>query len=239
MHSRQGKLSTDNATLANSQLRSRTAASVNQDRQQLVEELRARGIHDERVLAAIAIIPRERFLDGPYAAHAYEDSALPIGEGQTISQPYTVAYQTQALELKPGEKILEIGTGSGYQTAILAQMGLRVYTIERHVTLLEQARKRLEALGFHRVISRAGDGSRGWPEFAPYDAILVTAGAPDVPESLTKQLNPNGGRMVIPIGNKRGQIMHLIRFDGNKTSDKPLDGFSFVPLVGSEGWPGR
>src|SRR5580698_11650001 len=119
-------------TLANKKLHSRADGFVNEDRRQLVDELRARGIHDEPVLAAMATIPRERFLDGPYAAHAYEDSALPIGEGQTISQPYTVAYQTQALELKPGEKILEIGTGSGYQTAVLAHIGLRVYTIERH-----------------------------------------------------------------------------------------------------------
>ncbi len=128
----------------------------------------------------MASVPRERFLDRTFAARAYEDSALPIGEGQTISQPYTVAYQTQALQLKSGEKVLEIGTGSGYQTAILAQMGVRVFTIERHVDLLESARKRLDALGFHRIISRAGDGTRGWPEYAPFDAILVTAGAPDV-----------------------------------------------------------
>jgi protein-L-isoaspartate(D-aspartate) O-methyltransferase len=223
-------------TLANTKLHSRGAGFVNEDRLQLVDELRARGIHDERVLAAMATIPRERFLDGPYAAHAYEDSALPIGEGQTISQPYTVAYQTQSLELKPGEKILEIGTGSGYQTAVLAHIGLRVYTIERHVALLEQARKRLEALGYHRVISRAGDGTRGWPEFAPYDAILVTAGAPDVPESLTKQLNPNGGRMIIPVGDKRSQRMYLIRNSNGKLSAEELIDFSFVPLIGSEGW---
>jgi protein-L-isoaspartate(D-aspartate) O-methyltransferase len=181
-------------------------------------------------------IPRERFLDGPYAAHAYEDSALPIGEGQTISQPYTVAFQTQALGPIAGEKILEIGTGSGYQTAVLAHIGLRVYTIERHVALLEQARKRLETLGYHRVISRAGDGTRGWPEFAPFDAILVTAGAPDVPESLTKQLNPNGGRMIIPVGDRRSQRMYLIRNTNGELSAEELTDFSFVPLIGSEGW---
>jgi len=224
-------------TLTNTKIHTRSGGlAVNLDRRQLIEELRERGIHDERVLAAMAIIPREKFLDGPYAAHAYEDSALPIGEGQTISQPYTVAYQTQSLELKNGEKVLEIGTGSGYQTAVLAQMGLRVYTIERHVALLEQARKRLETLGYHKVISRAGDGTRGWPEFAPYDAILVTAGAPDVPESLTKQLNPNEGRMVIPIGDKSRQRMYLIRNSNGELSAEELINFSFVPLIGSEGW---
>jgi len=213
-----------------------TSDRFSQDRLHLVQELRSRGIHDERVLEAVAGIPRERFLDGQYAAHAYDDSALPIGEGQTISQPYTVAYQTQALDLKPGEKVLELGTGSGYQTAILAKMGVRVYTIERHVALLEQARKRLESLEFHRIISRAGDGTRGWPEYAPYDAILVTAGAPDVPESLTKQLSTEGGRLVIPIGDKKKQVMYLIRRNGEKLSGEALADFSFVPLIGSEGW---
>ena len=205
-------------------------------RQTLVEQLRARGIHDERVLEAMASVPRERFLDQTFVLRAYEDSALPIGEGQTISQPYTVAYQTQALELKEREKILEIGTGSGYQTAVLAQMGARVYTIERHVALLEAARKRLESLGFHRVISRAGDGTRGWPEYAPFDAILVTAGAPDVPESLAKQLSPDGGRMVIPIGGQRSQKMYLVKKDGEKLTATELADFAFVPLIGKEGW---
>ncbi|HET6402014.1 MAG TPA: protein-L-isoaspartate(D-aspartate) O-methyltransferase [Candidatus Kapabacteria bacterium] len=205
-------------------------------RQTLVEQLRARGIHDERVLEAMASVPRERFLDQTFVLRAYEDSALPIGEGQTISQPYTVAYQTQELELKPSEKILEIGTGSGYQTAVLAQMGLRVFSIERHVALLEAARKRLESLGFHRVISRAGDGTRGWPEYAPFDAVLVTAGAPDVPESLAKQLSPDGGRMVIPIGGQRSQKMYLVKKNGEKLTATELADFAFVPLIGKEGW---
>src|SRR5438045_3547718 len=167
-------------------------------RMHLVDELRARGIRDERVLSAIAAVPREKFLSQEFAYRAYEDSALPIGEGQTISQPFAVAYQSQALTLKPGEKVLEIGTGSGYQAAILAEMGVRVFTIERHIHLLETARKRLDALGYHKVISRAGDGTRGWEEYAPFDAVIVTAGAPDVPESLAKQLSATGGRMVIP-----------------------------------------
>jgi protein-L-isoaspartate(D-aspartate) O-methyltransferase len=209
---------------------------ISEDRRCLVEELRARGIQDERVLGAMAIVPRERFLDRPFAVRAYEDSALPIGEGQTISQPYTVAYQTQALELKAGEKVLEIGTGSGYQTAVLAQLGVRVFTIERHVALLEAARKRLESLGFHRIISRAGDGTRGWPEYAPFDAILVTAGAPDVPESLAKQLSPDGGRMVIPIGGQRSQKMYLVKKNGEELTATELADFAFVPLIGKEGW---
>jgi protein-L-isoaspartate(D-aspartate) O-methyltransferase len=209
---------------------------VSEHRQTLVEVLRARGIFDQSVLNAMTSVPRERFLDRTFAARAYEDSALPIGEGQTISQPYTVAYQTQTLQLKPGEKVLEIGTGSGYQTAILAKIGVRVFTIERHVDLLESARKRLEALGYHRIISRAGDGTRGWPEYAPFDAILVTAGAPDVPESLTKQLNPNGGRMIIPIGGRQSQKMYLIKRNGDEFAGEELIGFAFVPLIGAEGW---
>ncbi|MDP4199357.1 MAG: protein-L-isoaspartate(D-aspartate) O-methyltransferase [Bacteroidota bacterium] len=204
-------------------------------RERLVEELRARGIRDERVLDAISKVPRERFLEATFVRQAYEDSALPIGEGQTISQPFAVAYQTEVLGLKPGEKILEIGTGSGYQAAILAQMGMRVYTIERHIPLLEVARKRLESLGY-RVISRAGDGTRGWSEYAPFDAILVTAGAPDVPESLAKQLSPNGGRLVIPIGDMGRQRMYLIRKNGDELKAEELIDFAFVPLIGKEGW---
>ena len=205
-------------------------------RETLVGQLRSRGITEEKVLEAIASVPREKFLERDFATRAYDDSALPIGAGQTISQPYTVAYQTQALQLKPDEKVLEIGTGSGYQAAILAKMGVRVFTIERHVDLLEHARKRLESLGFHKILSRAGDGTRGWPEYAPFDAILVTAGAPDVPESLVKQLSPNGGRMIIPVGSRQSQKMYLIKKNGEQISAEELNGFAFVPLIGSEGW---
>ena len=212
------------------------AGMIVEGRERLVEELRARGIKSEAVLKAMASIPREKFLDRTFSSRAYEDSALPIGDGQTISQPYTVAFQTQILDLKPGEKVLEIGTGSGYQTAVLAALGVKVFTIERHIPLLEAARKRLETLGFHRVISRGGDGTRGWPEYAPFDAILVTAGAPDVPESLTKQLSPEGGRMVIPVGSKDRQKMYLIRKNGEELSGEELADFAFVPLIGKEGW---
>jgi len=220
----------------NERVHSAASGMITDDRKRLIDALRAAGIHDEHVLAAMSVVPREQFLDRTFASRAYEDSALPIGEGQTISQPYTVAYQTQALALQPEEKVLEIGTGSGYQTAILAKLGVRVFTIERHIALLEAARKRLEGMGFHRIISRAGDGTRGWPEYAPFDAILVTAGAPDVPESLTKQLSPNNGRMIIPIGDKQRQRMYLIRKNGDELTGEELSDFSFVPLIGKEGW---
>jgi len=205
-------------------------------RHRLVHQLFDKGITDEAVLKAIDTIPREKFLDTTFAARAYEDSALPIGAGQTISQPYTVAFMTQALHLKPGDKVLEIGTGSGYQTAVLAQLGCRVYTIERQQSLVEPTRRRLESLGFHRIISKAGDGTRGWQEYAPFDAIIVTAGAPDVPESLTKQLSSEGGRLIIPVGGKQKQRMYLIRREGDNLSGEELSDFSFVPLIGKEGW---
>jgi protein-L-isoaspartate(D-aspartate) O-methyltransferase len=181
-------------------------------------------------------IPREQFLEKNFARRAYEDSALPIGSGQTISQPFTVAYMTQALHLQPGEKVLEIGTGSGYQAAVLEEMGCKVFTIERHLPLLQNARKRFDALGYHDIISRSGDGSRGWAEYAPFDAIIVTAGAPDVPETLTKQLNPNGGRLLVPVGSLDIQRMYLVKNEQGKLNVEELPEFKFVPLVGKEGW---
>ncbi len=181
-------------------------------------------------------IPREQFLGKNFSRQAYDDSALPIGSGQTISQPYTVAYMTQALQLKKGEKVLEIGTGSGYQAAVLKEMGARVFTIERHLDLLKEAQKRFASFGYHDIISRAGDGSRGWAEYAPFDAIIVTAGAPDVPETLTKQLSPNGGRLIIPVGSKDIQRMYLIKNENGNLSVEELPEFKFVPLVGKEGW---
>jgi protein-L-isoaspartate(D-aspartate) O-methyltransferase len=207
------------------------------ERQHLVDELREKGIHDERVLDAINHVPRERFLDPVLSHRAYEDNALPIAEGQTISQPYTVAYQSEKLQLGRGEKVLEIGTGCGYQTAVLVEMGCRVYTIERHPKLLEIARRNLDMLGYSdRVVSRAGDGTRGWPDFAPFDAIIVTAGAPDVPESLTKQMQNDGGRMIIPIGPLEVQTMYLIKKEKGELSGEELKDFAFVPLIGKEGW---
>ncbi len=207
-------------------------------RKKLVEQLRERGIKDERVLRAIEKIPREEFLDKHFLHQAYEDNALPIGEGQTISQPFTVAFMTDALEIKAGDKILEIGTGSGYQAAVLAELGARVYTIERHMALAESAAKRFERFKY-RIVSRTGDGTRGWPDFAPYEGIIVTAGAPDVPESLTKQLSPNGGRLLIPIGDRATQTMYRIVRMGDELKGEELSSFKFVPLIGKEGWEGR
>jgi protein-L-isoaspartate(D-aspartate) O-methyltransferase len=206
------------------------------ERIQLQEFLRSRGITDKEVLQAMGKVPRELFLEKNFFRRAYEDSALPIGSGQTISQPFTVAYMTQALRLKSGEKVLEIGTGSGYQSAILAELGCKVFTIERHQTLLQSARKVFDVLGYHDIISRSGDGSRGWAEYAPFDAIIVTAGAPDVPETLTKQLNPNGGRLIVPVGSMAVQKMYLVINDQGKLEVEELPEFKFVPLVGKEGW---
>ncbi len=205
-------------------------------RRELIAFLRSKGISNEDVLRAMGNIPREAFLDKHFSLRAYEDSALPIGSGQTISQPYTVAFQTQTIAPKKGEKILEIGTGSGYQGAVLAEMGCNVYTIERHVPLLNEARARFDKMGYHSIISRGGDGSVGWAEFAPFDAIIVTAGAPDLPETLLNQLNPNGGRMVIPIGTREVQRMYLIRMEAGKPIVTEFPEFKFVPLVGKQGW---
>ncbi len=201
----------------------------------LVEHLRRSGIRDERVLEAIARVPRERFVPREWRDEAYADHPLPIGEGQTISQPYIVALMTQALDLKPGEKVLEIGTGSGYQTAILAEMGADLHTVELRPSLLEAARRRLERLGYSNIHYRLGDGHLGWPELAPYDAILVTAAPDEIPPALIEQLAP-GGRMVIPVGPTPGyQTLWLILKDRNGGIRRvDLGGVAFVPLVPKE-----
>lgn len=203
-------------------------------RQQLVALLRKKGINDERVLDAIAAVPRHEFIQEVFQHRAYEDSALPISCQQTISQPYTVAYMTQLLKVKPGDKVLEIGTGSGYQACILAEMGVRVFTIERHFDLLEAARTHFEALG-HNIASKVGDGSIGWSQFAPYQGIIVTAGAPDVPSSLLRQLD-DGGRLVIPVGDQTTQNMVVVERQGEEFVHTKSAGFKFVPLLGKEGW---
>jgi protein-L-isoaspartate(D-aspartate) O-methyltransferase len=203
-------------------------------REQLFEILRRKGIHDERVMEALARVPRHLFVRDIFQSRAWEDCALPIACQQTISQPYTVAFMTQALELRGGEKVLEIGTGSGYQACLLAAMGCRVFTIERHFELLEEARTRFEQLGYN-IASKVGDGSVGWSQFAPYEGIIVTAGAPDIPASLMRQL-VDGGRLVIPVGDEQTQDMMLVRREGGEFVTTKCGGFKFVPLIGKEGW---
>jgi protein-L-isoaspartate(D-aspartate) O-methyltransferase len=203
--------------------------------ERLIKKLREKGITDERVLDAFRKIPRHKFVDGAMYAQAYDDNALPIGFGQTISQPSIVAFMSQQLELKKDEKILEIGTGSGFQTAILAQFSRRVYTIERHRELGDTARKRLREMGYANVIFKVGDGTCGWQQYAPFDKIIVTAGAPVLPQTLCDQL-AMGGRMLIPTGDRKKQ--ELLVFD--KTDDG-IQQYSagdvvFVPLIGEHGW---
>ncbi|MCX7907792.1 MAG: protein-L-isoaspartate(D-aspartate) O-methyltransferase [Bacteroidetes bacterium] len=204
-------------------------------REALIGLLREKGIADERVLEAMRAIPRHLFLDSALWPRAYEDTALPIGFGQTISQPFTVAYQTQLLAPQPGDRVLEIGTGSGYQTAILCALGAEVYSVERIEALARRAQERLRALGFDAVI-RVGDGSMGWPEHAPYQGILVTAGAPRIPEPLLEQL-AIGGRLVIPVGDAQDQRMYRVqRLSQTAWQQEIRYAFRFVPLIGEEGW---
>lgn len=202
----------------------------------LVDLLKEKGIQDGRVLAAFAKIPRHLFVDEALAQDAYKDNALPIGNSQTISQPYVVAMMTEALRLGTDNKILEIGTGSGFQAAVLAEFSRRVYTVERDPQLAEKARKRLRAMGYQNIMIKVGDGSTGWVANAPYDRIIVTAGATEsVPDSLLKQL-ADGGRMIIPIGDRKTQELLLIQKQGSSYATEKLGSVVFVPLVGKEGW---
>jgi len=204
-------------------------------RKQLVLGIKSKGIKNEKVLNAIQKIPRHFFFEPIFDQHAYEDKAFPIGSGQTISQPYTVAFQTELLQVKPGDKILEIGTGSGYQACVLVELGADVYTIEYQKDLYKKAIRFLPKLGYQPHMYQ-GDGSKGLPRFAPYDGIIVTAGAPTIPEELIQQLKI-GGRLVIPVGNNEIQSMVLIeKIDENKIKRKQFDHFSFVPLRGEKGW---
>jgi len=204
------------------------------ERAEMVELLRERGITDEKILRAMGKVERHLFVPEPFTTRSYEDSALPIANGQTISQPYTVAYMTQGLSVKEGDKVLEVGTGSGYQAAILAEMGARVYTIERDNELLAGARKILDQLGY-RVASKGGDGTVGWNEFAPFSGIIVTAGAPEIPLPLLKQL-VDGGKLVIPVGDLDLQSLVVATRHGEQFDRRVFEGFKFVPLIGKMGW---
>ncbi|MDB5006640.1 MAG: protein-L-isoaspartate O-methyltransferase [Mucilaginibacter sp.] len=204
-------------------------------RKKLVEELKTKGIEDEKVLAAIGKVPRHFFFHENFWNQAYKDIAFPIGEGQTISQPYTVAYQTQLLHIKKGDRVLEIGTGSGYQTCILIELGAKVFTIERQEKLYNHTARILPEMGYNARFF-LGDGSMGIARRAPYDKIIVTAGAPTVPEALLKQLNI-GGVLVIPVGDQKSQKMITILKAGENDYEKiVLDTFRFVPLVGDKAW---
>jgi protein-L-isoaspartate(D-aspartate) O-methyltransferase len=195
-------------------------------------ELRRQGVADTRVLAAIERVPRERFVADQFLKHAYDNIALPITQGQTISQPYVVAYMTEALQLGDRMKVLEIGTGSGYQTAVLSRLGRRVYTIERYRSLLVTAEKRLAELQITNVVTRLGDGNKGWPEQAPFDRILVTAAADRRPDALIAQLSPEGGVMVAPVAVTSTE-QDVIRYTrrGDEVQEERLLPVRFVPLL--------
>jgi len=199
-------------------------------RKKLVEDLRKKGIADEEVLRAMDIVPRHIFMDPAFLIHAYVDKAFPISSGQTISQPYTVAIQTSLLQVKRRDKILEIGTGSGYQTAILAEMGAKVYTIERYRELYLKAQVTLASLGYSADFFY-GDGYEGKPQYGPYDGIVITAAAEEIPDALLKQLK-TGGRLVVPLGSSGSQVMTLVTRTGEDAFDYSSHGnFVFVPLL--------
>lgn len=206
------------------------------DRQRMVEEqIISRGVKDERVLAAMRKVPRHEFLPEAIRGNSYVDQALPLGEGQTMSQPYMVALMTQLLELTGTERVLEIGTGSGYQAAVLAELAGKVYTVERIKTLADKARVVLDRLGYRSVALKVYDGTYGWKDMSPFDAIMVTAGAPHIPDALVEQLK-DGGRMVIPVGDRYGQrLMKVVKTAGGVISEQSVP-CVFVPLIGNNGW---
>ncbi|MGB3479648.1 MAG: protein-L-isoaspartate(D-aspartate) O-methyltransferase [bacterium] len=206
------------------------------ERERMVkEQIVARGIEDTRVIQAMNKVPRHLFIENTYYHQAYNDYPLPIGQNQTISQPYMVASMTELLELKGNERVLEIGTGSGYQTAILALLCSTVYSVERISELTRKARLTLKQLGFSNINLIVRDGTLGWSEFAPYNGIIVTAGAPEIPNALIKQL-ANNGRMVIPVGNEASQTLNFVEKHKGRIYRKEFFGCAFVPLVGKGGW---
>jgi len=205
------------------------------ERKELVEILRSKGISNQRVLDAFLKVERHLFVPDIMKQHAYKDVALPIGLGQTISQPYTVAFMTQEINPQPKQKILEIGTGSGYQAAILYEMGARVFSIERHNDLYNSAMKLFDELNL-KIAARCSDGTIGWEEFSPYDGIIVTAGGPTVPINLKKQLAVSG-RLIIPVGDKQVQTLHVItKISDEEFQSREVPYFAFVPLIGKQGW---
>ncbi len=203
------------------------------------EQIEARGVRDARVLQAMRELPRERFVRPGWEAEAYDDNPLPIAAGQTISQPYIVAFMSEALQLRGSERVLEIGTGSGYAAAVLGRLAKEVHTVERHAVLAEGAAAVLAALGADNVQVHTADGTLGWPAAAPYDAIVVTAAGPEVPAALLAQLAV-GGRLVMPVGEREGAqwLLRLTRVNEHETRREELMGVRFVPLTGAQGWPG-
>jgi protein-L-isoaspartate(D-aspartate) O-methyltransferase len=203
------------------------------------QQIEARGIRDRRTLTAMASVPRHRFIPEEQRHLAYEDGAVPIGSGQTISQPFIVAQMTAALRLQPGDRVLEIGTGSGYQSAVLAEAvdpEGEVFTIERHPELAFRSRRLLEQLGYSNIQFRVGDGTLGWPEAAPFDAVIVTAAGPVVPQDLRDQLHPEHGRLVIPVGTRvQQELLRFVRHHGEWVRES-LGPVAFVPLIGQQGW---
>ncbi|MFL5730648.1 MAG: protein-L-isoaspartate(D-aspartate) O-methyltransferase [Cytophagaceae bacterium] len=204
-------------------------------RKQLVKKLAEKGIKDEQVLKAIEKVPRHFFFETALEGHAYQDKAFPIEEGQTISQPYTVAFQTELLQIRKGDKVLEVGTGSGYQACVLAELGVKLYSIEYIRRLYERSTAMIRSMGY-KVDTFCGDGSQGIAKFAPYDKIIVTAGAPIVPEKLVSQLAP-GGILVIPVGDTDSQkMLRISKSKDGKVTEKEFGYFKFVPLKGQDGW---
>jgi len=205
-------------------------------RRKLIKKLREKGIQSNQVLDAMGKIPRHVFFENAFLEHAYQDKAFPIGHGQTISQPYTVAFQTELLNIQAGDRVLEIGTGSGYQAMVLHDLGAKLYTIEYQKALYERTRVFLPQLGYTNIYFFHGDGSKGLPVHAPFDKIIVTAGAPTVPNSLVAQLNI-GGSLVIPVGdNQTQQMLRLTKHSDTKIIKEVFSDFSFVPLKGEQGW---
>jgi protein-L-isoaspartate(D-aspartate) O-methyltransferase len=215
------------------------SSKYERQREEMVRnQLEERGIKDPRILDAFRKVPRHLFVSEALRDQAYGDYPLPIGEQQTISQPYIVAEMTQALELDKGDRVLEIGTGSGYQAAILAQIVYRVYTIERIRSLHMQARNLFDKLHYHNIVTRYADGTKGWQKESPFNAVIVTAGAPDIPEVLANQLAPSG-RLVVPVGNQHTQELIKIDRRDNSFQQTNLGGCRFVKLVGEHGWKER